>query len=71
MLLTKNMVYPLLSNCLLYIDKRKNVIEKYIFENEEETQETFEAHNFVKFLFVGIYNVRYIKDIFGKKRCNI
>lgn len=58
---------PFLSDCLLYIDKRENMIQRYVFEKEEETKESFEAHSFVKFLFIGIYDDRYIK-IFSVKR---
>lgn len=58
---------PLLSNSLLYIDKKSNTLQKYTFENEDETEETVYKHRLSKFLLVGVYEKRYIK-IYSTKR---
>lgn len=58
---------PLLSNSLLYIDKKSNTLQKYTFENEDEAEGTMYQHRFSKFQFVGVYENRYIK-IYSTKR---
>ncbi len=58
---------PQMSNSLLYIDKKSNSIQKFTFNNENETDITVRYHRNVKFLLVGIYKKQYIK-IYSKKR---
>lgn len=58
---------PFLSNSLLYIDKKTNVIHKYPFENEFETETTMKTHRCLKFLLIGVQEERYIK-IYSVKR---
>lgn len=59
--------FPFLSDSLLYFDKRTNVIHKYSFKNEDETESTMKSHQFLKFSFIGIQDQRYIK-IYSVKR---
>lgn len=58
---------PSFSDSLLYFDKKTNMIHKYSFKNEEETELTMKSHRCLKFLFIGIQKERYIK-IYSVKR---
>lgn len=58
---------PQMSNSLLYIDKKTNFMQKFTFENENETEKTMRDHRSVKFLLLGIYKKQYIK-IYSVKR---